>query len=82
MKAEKIKKTVKTSSNLIVGGFIFWITETVFFQIRDGWHWHSSCQLETYCDNLVVLIYQIGLITLMTAVYGFFDNLFYHDGKE
>jgi hypothetical protein len=37
---------------------IFWLAETAFFIVRDGWHIVAKCNAEIICDGIV----QIGLI--------------------
>lgn len=33
----------------------FWFIETLFFLIRDGWHWKAITRDEQACDDLVGL---------------------------
>jgi phosphate starvation-inducible membrane PsiE len=48
-----ITKSIDLASGVLVMTLIFWIIETVFFLIRDGWHWYATCQAEKVCDFIV-----------------------------
>lgn len=46
----------------------FWLIETVFFILRDGWHWEASCDAEKLCDSGVELMATIGIVYLLLAI--------------
>jgi hypothetical protein len=41
---------------------IWWCVETIFFQIRDGWHWDALCHAEQVCDNVVNILIVIDIL--------------------
>lgn len=52
-----MKRDFKLMKKILYWTLIFWISETVFFLIKDGWHWKPISKAEVYCDFLVGIGY-------------------------
>lgn len=52
MQRAHIKPWFKASLQLIGWGWLFIIAETVFFLIRDGWHYYAETHAERVCDMI------------------------------
>lgn len=44
----------------------FWVLETLFFLITDGWHWTACNIYEERCDSIVITF---GLITFFITLF-------------
>lgn len=38
-------------------GWIFWLLETAFFLVEQGWHWKATTIGERVCDTIVAVIW-------------------------
>lgn len=56
-------------------GLIFWIIETVYFLIADGWHWYAINNNEIICDNIVKWFCGIGAVLFLYVVFDVIDNM-------
>ena len=43
----------KLAKGLAVAGILFWLAETVYFMLLEGWHWRATNPLEVWCDGVV-----------------------------
>ena len=68
--------TLKTKYDLcaLIGriAVLFWITETVFFLIRDGWHWKAVSEMEELADLVVNILFAIVLILFVSGLVDIF----------
>ena len=55
-------------NNVVFWTLAFWACETVFFLIRDGWHWKAISKAEIYCDFLVSIGYVVGILLFIRII--------------
>lgn len=48
-----IENLDRIKKSLWIGFFLFWLTETVFFLFKYGWHFKSFTNDEKLCDHIV-----------------------------
>jgi hypothetical protein len=74
MKSKNKNKTrFKLFQVLSLVGLLLWISESLYFCIRYGWHLHAANSTEKLCDNIV------GCIFL--AAFFFFTGILYDVAK-
>lgn len=61
-------KLLKIGSRLAWLAILFWIIETAFFLIRDGWHWTATDPIEMICDSIVVIVFNIGCMMMIVGI--------------
>jgi len=64
----KAKTRFKISNILFISGCLFWFIETIFFLIRDGWHWIPSSQEELLCDKVSYEIMCYGAVFFISLL--------------
>jgi hypothetical protein len=74
MNTKVIKRMWKAFKTIIVYTFVFWISETTFFIIRDGFHLKSETRAETICDYIVFSGYLVSLCIFFSVVYEIINN--------
>jgi hypothetical protein len=62
------KKMWKWMQKISFITFCFWIFETVFFLIVEGWHIKANSQAEKVCDSIVSFTFNIMLIFFMVIL--------------
>lgn len=65
------RKVWKNSKIVLSSTLIFWILETLFFIIKDGFHLRAETKAEMICDNIVTLgfwLYGILYVLVITNV--------------
>ncbi len=60
------------TKRLFIIGFVFWLLETIVFLIIEGWHIKATNQIEIYCDEIVVNLWDA---CCYLAIYIFFHYL-------
>lgn len=68
----KIWKLFKKSTLAIV---TFWLIETFYFLIRDGWHLKATDNIEIFCDKIVGIVININSILFFVVVISVIDYL-------
>jgi len=63
-----MKRTYKIASIILLIVILFWIGETVFFLIKDGWHYRPLSVAEAQCDKIVSYIFTLGWIFIAWAM--------------
>jgi len=74
----KIRSSYLKSSII---GFItiaFWLIETTFFLIRDGWHFKAITKEEILMDDIVSLLFAVTIYFFVSAVVGLLDMFTRH----
>jgi len=70
MKKEEITAIWKLAKFTWIGGFVFWIIETLIFLIIDGWHIKPTNPIEILCDNTVSFLWKVAsFLTIYVAYY-------------
>lgn len=55
MKAKTLKRLWNVAKYVGLLTVSFWILETVFFLVLEGWHWTATNKYEERCDSIVLL---------------------------
>jgi hypothetical protein len=58
---------------LLVGTFAFWVLETLFFILRDGWHIKAVTADEIACDKIVSIGISLSCGLFIAAIYSFLN---------
>jgi len=66
MSGKILKKLWAVAKNCGAFTFSFWILETLFFLVTDGWHWKACNVYEERCDTIVVTF---GFITFLITLF-------------
>ena len=70
MKNKELKTLWKLAKSFWVGGFFFWIVETILFLIIEGWHLKATHPIEIWCDGIVSSMWKFALnLTVVICVY-------------
>lgn len=76
MKNKELKTIWKLAKIGWIGGFIFWIIETIIFLIIEGWHLKATNPSEIYCDKIASNMWTFALnLTLCVILYAFLNFL-------
>lgn len=62
-----MEKYYNRGGQILKLSIIFWILETIFFLIIQGWHWDATTQVEKFCDKFVGYGIDIGVIFIFLA---------------
>lgn len=74
MKNKELKTLWKLAKNFYIGGFVFWIIETIIFLIYEGWHWEATNPIEIYCDKIVSSMWNFAItLSVCIGVYYIFN---------
>lgn len=60
-----VKKSFLVFKTTFSIGLLFWIIETIIFQIIYGFHWRAVNKYELWCDRASLLIIFIGFLVLV-----------------
>lgn len=63
------KKKFKISNSFAAASISFWMLETIFFIIRDGWHLKTETIEEKICDNICGYLIIISIIFFLSILY-------------
>ena len=74
-KMEKTKKQWIKLKLIALLTFLFWIIETIIFQIKYGWHWNTTQTDELVCDFVVKIGSLIITIMFLNVIIKIADNI-------
>jgi len=64
-----MKTTFIISKTLFSLSIWFWLIETIFYLLRDGWHYKPIHQDEIVCDTIAVWLMYGALISFCLTTY-------------
>lgn len=64
----KAKTKLKLAKYFFLGGFYFWLAETILFIILYGWHWNAFNVVEKLCDQFAFYLMLIGVSFFVSIV--------------
>lgn len=70
------------AKGLSVCMLLFWLLETVYFLIVDGWHWKATSNAEIVCDIIVTVISNIVVILVVVVSVNVLDFLLSPSNSE
>ncbi len=82
MKDRKILRTRKVwkDSKIILNlTLLFWLLETLFFIIKDGFHWKAETKAEMICDSIVTYGFYTFLALFTMVVVNVVEYLLSYD---
>ena len=69
------KKMWKWMQRISFFTFCFWILETVFFLIVEGWHTKANSQAEKFCDSIVSSTFNLLFVGFLVVLINVVDNV-------
>jgi hypothetical protein len=54
-------KKLKNRLAFLGYAFLYQVVQTVFFLVRDGWHWKAASTEEAVCDGLYLIVSMFGV---------------------
>jgi len=69
------KKMWKWTQKISFITFCFWIFETVFFLIVEGWHTKANSKSEKICDSIVSFTFNIVFIVFAVILINVVDSI-------
>jgi hypothetical protein len=72
----KYKNIWRLSKTIALYTSIFWLIETIFFLIKDGWHLKAINEWEKTCDTIVKHSFNIVFVLFFISVINVIEHLF------
>jgi hypothetical protein len=69
---KKIYKVAVIIMGLSLG---FWFIETLYFLVREGWHYEATNKAEIICDKIFKISLNIGFIVWLVSVSMLVDKI-------
>ena len=61
---------------------LFWLLETIYFLIVEGWHWKATSKAEIVCDTIVNVAFNIVIILAIVVLVNVLNYLLSPDKSK